>query len=167
MKKIITLLCFSIALFILAGCSSPISSAVPVSPTPTLAPTPTPTIDGYLSAEEDNIAWVKLVVADSGNVSGQWIGNDVSSSGAGEQLVFALSGTYAKANNAISMNLQGPLGVNIPITGTLKNNVLDLQLQQNGATKHRTLNGASEAQYQTALSAFQAKHPYATPTPAA
>jgi hypothetical protein len=40
-------------------------------------------------------------------------------------------------------------------------------MQQNGATKQKVLKGASEQEYQTVLSAFQAKHPFATPTPAA
>jgi hypothetical protein len=157
-KLVVLLVCLCGSLF-LVGCDNPISQVVAK-----VAPKP---VDGYLAVQSDNIAWVKLVISDAGQVSGQWIANDIASSGAGEQIVFPLTGTYAKQSNAISMILQGPLGVSINVTGTLKDDTLTLQMQQNGATKQKVLKGASEQEYQTALSAFQAKHPFATPTPAA
>ena len=157
MKKVLLFAWLFLCLYPFAACGNAAPPTIALPPTPQPTPTLQP-IDGYLSVEADNVAWVKLVISDAGSVSGQWVANNLSSAGKSQQVVFPLSGTFAKSG-AISLTLQGPLGVSINTTGTLKGNVLALDMEQGGATKHKVLNGTSTDQYQTALAAFQKKYP--------
>ncbi|HEY4383431.1 MAG TPA: hypothetical protein VGN34_03000 [Ktedonobacteraceae bacterium] len=101
MKKLVTFVCLSVSLLILASCSSSIGS---------VAPQATPkSIDGYLNVQADTIDWVKLIVANGGTVSGQWIAAD-GQKGVGAQTIYHMTGTFAEGNHAISLTLQESQG---------------------------------------------------------
>lgn len=148
-----------LALFLLASCSStsaPTNTTQAATNQQMIAPTPTPTPDGYLQTDDTGVVWVHWIEANS-QLSGTWSTAQLES-GQIAYHDFGLTGIHNEQTGAISITIT-VLGISTVMSGTLKGGVLNLDLQQDGQTKHKTLNAASNADYQKALNAFKAQHP--------
>ena len=69
-----------------------------------------------------------------------------------------ITGTHDSSTGSINFVVNFG-GTATPVSGKLLNNKLQLQIQQNGHTTPLSFHGASNMEYQSALTTFQSKYP--------
>lgn len=138
MKRLFLLL--PLAIFLLAGCTLPGQQQPP---------------DGYLQANNTEVVYIRWTEA-NGRLSGTTSSTTLQN---GKIVTHDLpfTGILNDSTGAISITIT-MIVITFEAHGTLQNNVLNLQTQMNGQSMHNTFLGVSDADYQTALNAFKAKH---------
>jgi len=147
-----------LVLFLFAGCggsNSPSDTPQPQTPSGGGGSNPS-----YLNDNQEQdtevlyIQWTKS----NGQLTGSWNDAILQTNTIGYTNL-PITGTYDSGTGAINFIRRNTDGSETPISGTIQNNKLVLQTQQNGQPINRTLHVAVYLDYQQALSAFRAKHP--------
>ncbi len=143
-----------LSLFLFAGCGSSNS----VSNTPQSQPasgTTSGPVDGYLYNQDTQVLYIQWTES-----NGQFTGSWNSATLQGKTITYSnlpITGTHDSSSGSVNfiVNFNGR---EIPISGSVQNSTLVLQMQQNGKTTNWTFHAGSNLDYQTALTSFQQKY---------
>jgi ABC-type glycerol-3-phosphate transport system substrate-binding protein len=154
MKRSLVLIAL-LSLLLFAGCGSSNSASSTTQSQP-VSGTISTTSEGYLYSQDTQIIYIQWTES-NGQFTGSWNAAMLQNS----KITYAnlpITGTHDSSSGSVNfiINLNGK---DTPISGTLQNSTLALQMQQNGQNTNWTFHSASNLDYQTGLTSFQQKYP--------